>query len=140
MKISYEVLLKTPAEPLWKIIADFSKYPEWNPVITSIEGPAEFEAKVKAVLKLSGSPPRHAEALVTGFAPPRYFSFETSHRFGAWFYREEWILRMKEGEQGTAVIAEAYVTGLSLRFRRSAVEGAFRRTLVNWVDAIHDRA
>ena len=89
MKIAYETVLKSSMESLWEIVGDFSKYPEWNPVITSIEGETTPESILKITLKLSGSLPRHTQAIVTGFAKPKYFSFEIQHRFGAWFYHEE---------------------------------------------------
>ena len=139
MKIAYETVLKSSMESLWEIVGDFSKYPEWNPVITSIEGETTPESILKITLKLSGSLPRHTQAIVTGFAKPKYFSFEIQHRFGAWFYHEEWIFRMKERADATNLIAEAYVTGLGLRFRRSKIEDAFRRSLFNVVDAIKER-
>ncbi len=140
MKIAQETLINTSMENLWKILADFSKYPEWNPVITSIEGAGSMDSILNLTLKLSGSRPQVTQATVTGFAEPRYFSFETNHRFGGWFYHEEWIFRMKEYNGATNFIAEAYVTGLSLRFRRSKVEDAFRRSLFNWIDAFKERA
>ena len=38
--------LHRPPEAVWAVLMDFSKYPEWNPFILSIEGPAEVGAKL----------------------------------------------------------------------------------------------
>ena len=139
MKIAYETGLNASMETAWNILVDFQKYPEWNPVLTKVEGRADLDSGLKVTLKLSGSTPCHVEAVVTGCNTPKYFSFERHHRFGGWFYHEEWIFRMKERADGVTFIAEAFVTGLSLRFRRSRVEGAFRRSLFNLVDALKER-
>lgn len=37
--ISTMIDIAAPAEKIWKILADFSAYPEWNPFITSLSGP-----------------------------------------------------------------------------------------------------
>ena len=130
MKITHETRIKAPMETVWKVLMDFSKYPEWNPLIPLIEGVPGPEATVQATLSPMGLNRRKITATITGFIPPKYFSFEADHRFGSWFYREELVFRMKPREGGVQFHAEAFVTGLSLRFRRDSVEGAFRRSLL----------
>ena len=43
MKIAYETGLKASMETVWNILVDFPKYPEWNPVLTKIEGVAALD-------------------------------------------------------------------------------------------------
>ena len=139
MKIAHETGLNASLQTVWNILVDFPQYPEWNPILTKIEGTAALDSTLNIILKLSGSTPQNVETQITGCTAPKYFSFERHHRFGTWFYHEEWIFRMKERGDGVTFVAEAFVTGISLRFRRSKVEGAFRRSLFNIVDALKER-
>jgi uncharacterized protein YndB with AHSA1/START domain len=139
MKISFETNINASMETVWSALTDFSSYPEWNPVLTKAEGNAALGSTLKTALKLSGLVLRNVEVQVTGFTAPKYFSFENHHRWGRWYLQEEWIFRMKERADGVTFIAEAYVTGLGLRFRRSKVEDAFRRSLLNLALALKER-
>ena len=94
MKIAYETDLNVPMQTAWNILVDFPRYPEWNPVFTAVEGEATLDSHLKTTVKFSGIPPRPIEFRVTACTAPKYFSFETHHRWGEWFLREEWIFRM----------------------------------------------
>ncbi|HAO98947.1 MAG TPA: hypothetical protein DCQ83_02760 [Fibrobacteres bacterium] len=139
MKIAYETDLNVPMQTAWNILVDFPRYPEWNPVFTAVEGEATLDSHLKTTVKFSGIPPRPIEFRVTACTAPKYFSFETHHRWGEWFLREEWIFRMKERGEGVQFIAEVYVTGLGLRFRRSKMEDAYQRSAANLALALKER-
>ena len=139
MKIAHEIPIQAAPESVWRALMDFSIYHEWNSLLPSVEGTAAPEAVLRVTVSPLGLNRRRAEAKVTGFIAPKYFSFETHHKYGDWFYHEELIFRMKEFEGGVNFIAEAFVTGLSLRFRRSKVEGAFRLSLLNMVQSLKER-
>ncbi len=140
MKIAHEIRVDAPAETVWRTLMDFPAYHEWNSLLPSVAGAAGPEAVLQVTVSPLGLNRRSVEAKITGYVSPRYFSFETIHRFGAWFYREELIFRTKEREGGVFFFAEAYVTGLSLRFRRSTVERAFRRSLLRVAEGLKERA
>ncbi len=38
MQINTELAIDAPASDVWKVLTDFASYPQWNPVITKIEG------------------------------------------------------------------------------------------------------
>lgn len=38
MQINTELAIDAPASDVWKVLTDFTSYPQWNPVITRIEG------------------------------------------------------------------------------------------------------
>ena len=139
MKISQEIRIDAPAEKTWRALMDFASYPEWNPLLPSLEGGAGPEAVLRAVVSPLGMDRRRVMAKVTGYVSPRYFSLESAHRLGEWFYREEFVFRMKEREASVIFFAEAYVTGLSLRFRRSAVERGFRLPLIRLCESLKER-
>ena len=139
MKITHETRIKAPMETVWSVLMDFSKYPEWNPLIPLVDGVAEPGAVLQAIINPPSFNQRRTAIEITGYVSPKYFSFETHHKYGDWFYHEEFIFRMKEFEGGVNFIAEVYVTGLSLRFRRSKVENAFRLSLFNVVQSLKER-
>jgi uncharacterized protein YndB with AHSA1/START domain len=139
MKIAYETPINAPMESIWNTLLDFRAYPEWNSLLPVVTGTASPGAVLQVTLNPLGLNRRRVQATVTGFVPPKYFSFESRHAFGNWFYQEELIFRLKEREGGATFFAEAYVTGLSLRFRRAAVEGAFRRSLLRLADSLKER-
>jgi uncharacterized protein YndB with AHSA1/START domain len=140
MKISFEIPINAPMEKVWARLIDLSNYPEWNPLIPTAEGTPGPEATLRLSISPMGLNRRAVSALVTGFIAPKYFSFEDDHRFGSWFYREELVFRMKPRDGGVQFHAEAFVTGLSLRFRRDSVEGAFRRSLLRVCENIKEWA
>jgi hypothetical protein len=139
MKIAYEVPINAPMDSVWGSLMDLSQYSEWNALVPVLEGTPGLDATLRAVISPLGQNRRKVAAKVTGFIAPKYFSFEDFHGLGRWFYQEEFIFRMKEREGGVSFFGEIYVTGLSLRFRRGSVEGAFRRALVRIVDSIKER-
>ena len=72
-------------------------------------------------------------------ALPIYFSFEDHSHWGRWFLQEEIVVRMKERGEATQLIGEIFMSGLSLRFRRSSVESGYKRSLVRMIDGLKDR-
>lgn len=140
MKISFEIAINAPIESVWNWLIDLSKYPEWNPLIPLAEGSPAPEARLRAVINPMGLNRRKVNAKVTGFVAPKYFSFEDDHRFGSWFYREEFVFRMKPREGGVQFHGEVFVSGLSLQFRRYSVKDAFRRSLLHVCENLKEKA
>ena len=44
--VETEILINAPPQKVWKVLTDFSRYPEWNPVMTKIEGNAKPGEKI----------------------------------------------------------------------------------------------
>lgn len=53
-EIRTDIGISAPAETVWRILTDFSRYPEWNPFIRSVEGVAEEGARLKIRLEPPG--------------------------------------------------------------------------------------
>ena len=49
-EIRTEIEIDAEPEAVWRIVADFAAYPEWNPFVTSIEGPQEVGARLNVYL------------------------------------------------------------------------------------------
>jgi hypothetical protein len=46
-----EIIINASAEKVWGIMADFEKFPQWNPFIVKLEGKPEVNTRLRAELK-----------------------------------------------------------------------------------------
>jgi hypothetical protein len=63
-EIHTTVVIDTPAFVVWNIIADFPKYPEWNPFILKISGELKINSKLEMEIKLANEKIVHDEFVV----------------------------------------------------------------------------
>lgn len=61
--------IDAPAEAVWAVIADFARYPEWNPFITALEGDLRVGARLRATFSLAHRKPRTFTPRVTVVEP-----------------------------------------------------------------------
>lgn len=54
-EIRTEIVIKASPSKVWEILTDFSKYPQWNPFITTLEGAAVEGSKLKARIEPPGA-------------------------------------------------------------------------------------
>lgn len=140
MKIATEVALQAAPDKIWKTLIDFAAYPEWNRVLKTVQGEAAPDASLQVQLQLYGQSVQKRAGKVTGFIPPKYFSWSWNHGLGAWFLSAEHVFRLKERESGGVILfQEMYYTGLGLKFRRSSIEHVVRLTLDKLNDDIKSR-
>jgi hypothetical protein len=53
-ELATEIEINAPPERVWGILADFAKFPEWNPFIREVSGKLEKGQKLKVTLRPSG--------------------------------------------------------------------------------------
>lgn len=63
-EIHTTTVINTPAFMVWNIIADFPKYPEWNPFILKINGELKINSKLEMEMKLANEKVVHGEFVV----------------------------------------------------------------------------
>ncbi len=123
MKIATEVALQASPDKIWNTLTDFAAYPEWNRFLKAVRGQAAPDAALEMDLQYYGKSVEKKSGIVTGYIPPKYFSWIWNHKFGAWFLSCEHVFRIKQREDGKVLFyQEVYYTGLGLRFRRRDVE------------------
>jgi hypothetical protein len=129
MKITCDIALETTPEAIWAILSDVAAYSEWNPMIKAIVGSPAPLGTVQVTIFYPGEGTTQSMAEVTGWMPPKYFSF--SFRKGpAWWYQEEHVFRIRQREDGKVVFHnETYATGLSLRFGRKDAAHRMRHAM-----------
>jgi hypothetical protein len=140
MKVATEIMLPASPDPIWKILMDFSTYPEWNRFLKSVRGEVAADAKLEIDIQYYGKVVEKKTGTVTGFIAPKYFSWVWNHSWGAWFLSTEHVFRLKDKEDGRSVFfQELYITGLGLKFRRRDMEHMARLSLDKMNDDLKDR-
>lgn len=61
--------IDAPPEVVWQIIADFDRYPEWNPFITELHGALRRGARLRATFALAGRKPQTFRPRITVLEP-----------------------------------------------------------------------
>lgn len=60
MQLRTEIEILAPKSAVWRVLADFPSYPEWNPFIVSIAGEQRAGAQLEIIL----SPPEGSETTI----------------------------------------------------------------------------
>jgi hypothetical protein len=140
MKIATEVAVQATPDRIWNTLIDFGAYPEWNRFMKAVRGQAAPDATLEADLQFYGKPVEKKTGQVTGFIPPKYFSWTWKHKFGAWFLAAEHVFRTKTTDSGKVIFfQEFYFTGLGLKFRRRDMEHMVRLSLEKLNDDLKHR-
>jgi hypothetical protein len=58
LQLRTEIEIEAPPSRVWEVLTDFSRYHEWNPFITSVQGKLEVGNKIAITL----SPPESSES------------------------------------------------------------------------------
>ncbi|WP_019932762.1 DUF1731 domain-containing protein [Nocardia sp. BMG111209] len=118
---SYTQFMALPADRLWPILGDLTRWPEWNPVVASVRlhGPAAVGASGAYVPAGRVSGTVHARLakpfVLTGYEPGRELTVEQPEPAGA--LRISWRLTPRDG--GTEVTQDIGCSGPSAPvFRR----------------------
>jgi uncharacterized membrane protein len=84
MNIEHDILIDAPLERVWRVTADVEQWPTWTLTITSVRkvGGEPLGRGSRARITQPGQP--ESEWVVTDFAPPRRFAWE-SRRTGLRF-------------------------------------------------------
>jgi hypothetical protein len=89
--IRHNLTIAAPAETVWRVLADFSAYREWNPFITEISGELRAGARLAVRIAPPGGTAMTFRPRVLEAAPPRALRwlghlllpglFDGEHRF-----------------------------------------------------------
>ena len=53
-RIDTEIFIAASPDQVWRVLTDFAAYPQWNPFILSIEGRAEWGARLTVRIQAGG--------------------------------------------------------------------------------------
>ena len=82
-ELNSEIEINASAGRVWKLFADFDRYPQWNPFIRRISGRPEPHSKLKVFIQPSGVRGMSFNPTVLKVEPNRELRVRTSINFGA---------------------------------------------------------
>lgn len=95
-----EIKIKATPEKIWNILTDFSKYPEWNPMIKSFTGNLAEEQKVTVRLEQPGSSAMTFKPTITKVAVNKEFQWQ-GHLLFPGLFDGEHIFQITDNKDGT---------------------------------------
>lgn len=108
-----ETRIEAPRATVWRLLADFSTYPAWNPFTPQVIGECAPGAEVRVLVRLDGEPFWMPRQVVVAEAPARF----------AWVGRawysflapgQRTISLHDDGPEATRVVDDEVVGGLSV--------------------------
>lgn len=67
--------IDAPPEVVWQVITDLTRYRDWNPFITSLDGDLRVGGQLRATFSLPGRKPRTFTPTVIVFEPGRQLTW-----------------------------------------------------------------
>jgi len=121
-----ETRINAPRDTVWKVIADFPRYPEWNPFTPEVIGRCAAGEEVRAKVKLDGDP-FWMKRRVTEAEPDRRFVWEGREWYSALTPGLRSLTLEDDGAGGTLLVDDEYVGGLMVLAPRRLEETIGRR-------------
>ncbi len=119
--LNASIEIDAPAATVWKVLADASRYPEWNPFVQRLEGDLREGGRVAVTIRAPGRKPVTFKARVHRLDPGRELRWR-----GRWFvpgvFDGEHALTVEPLPEGRARFrSHEVVTGLLLPFLGTAM-------------------
>jgi hypothetical protein len=99
-EIYSEIVIKAGPEKVWKILANFSNYPNWNPFIKSISGEMAAGKSIKVLIHPPGGSAMKFTPVVIKADPNKEFRWLGKMFFKGLFDGEH-IFELKDNNDGT---------------------------------------
>jgi hypothetical protein len=129
-EIKTEIFISSSKEKVWKILTNFSQYPEWNPFIRSLEGSAIKDTRLVATLQLKDRKPMVFKPVVTVSEAEKKFEWLGTTPLNVFNGRHYFIVeelgekqvRLVHGEQFTGIFAGPFHKRLALPTKHGFME------------------
>ena len=129
MKIFGKKSLQMKTSEAWKHIIDFNALCKWHSVFEKLEGKPEPDSIIQMHLLHPVFGKFTTEGEITAVMKEKYFSITWKSLVGAWWYNEEYVIRLKQTESGCDLFHEIFLYGLKFRFGRSRVENLMQTSM-----------
>lgn len=98
-----EIDIEAEPQTVWSILDDLPRYPEWNPVVPTLEGRTTLGQILVGQLAFKGIPARPLSPRVNRVVPARQFRWITERPGDQWFTAEH-IFELSSTERGTRLV------------------------------------
>jgi len=122
LEIKTQINIDCPPEKVWKILTDFEKYPEWNPMIKSIEGELKRRNRLKVRLEIKGMSKMTIKPRVATFHSGKSFSW-LGHLLIIGLFDGHHIFELNQNQDGsTEFIHREQFSGVMVLLMRKTLE------------------
>lgn len=138
MQVRTETDIAAPIERVWDVISDFGAYPEWNPVITRIDGRCEEGADLRVRFAQPGGRSTLVKPRVVRVELGRLLRWR-SQLFGRWLFSSEQTFELQglEPERTRLRLGLDFTGALAQRY--SGMLPSTARSFVIMNQALEDR-
>ena len=78
MRVTDTILIEAPPAGVWQVTVDVERWPEWTPTVTSVSLLGDSPLRLGSVARIKQPMQPESEWVVTEFAAPRRFAWETA--------------------------------------------------------------
>jgi hypothetical protein len=110
--IRTEILIHATPEKIWRILTDFTHYPQWNPFITSIQGNTEIGNKITVHIKIPGGSTMTFKPTVLSNITNKELSWKGKVLFNGLFDGEHKFELIDHGNATTTFVQSEQFTGI----------------------------
>ena len=122
LEIKTKINIDCPPEKVWKILTDFEKYPEWNPMIKSIEGELRRRNRLKVRLEIKGMSKMTIKPRVATFHSGKSFSW-LGHLLIIGLFDGHHIFELNQNQDGsTEFIHREQFSGVMIPLMKKILE------------------
>ena len=122
LEITTKINIDCPPEKVWKILTDFDKYPEWNPMIKSIEGELKRRNRLKVRLEIKGMSKMTIKPRVATFHSGKSFSW-LGHLLIIGLFDGHHIFELNQNQDGsTEFIHREQFSGIMVLLMKKTLE------------------
>lgn len=127
MQVRTEVEIDAPPAEVWKVLCDFERYTEWNPLLVRAGGEARQGARIEIVMSLPDSDGEHRfRPLIVKLEPERELRW-LGHLWFKGLFDGEHFFRLDALDGGrTRLVHGEDFNGLFVRFAGATITRATR--------------
>lgn len=122
LEIKTKINIDCTPEKIWKILTEFEKYPEWNPMIKSIEGELRRRNRLKVRLEIKGMSKMTIKPRVATFHSGKSFSW-LGHLLIIGLFDGHHIFELEQNQDGsTEFIHREQFSGIMVPLMKKSLE------------------
>ncbi len=111
-EIQSEIDIAASPAQVWKILTEFEKWQEWNPLVKEVHGVATGGSEISVQMRdQNGKQGQHYTAVITTFEEPRFFRWRAK-MMAAFLFTNDKVFELKETPTGTTLHHTEAFSGL----------------------------
>ncbi|PKG32839.1 SRPBCC domain-containing protein [Methanoregula sp.] len=135
-----EIAIRSTPERIWEILADFSRYPEWNPFIRSIRGDLVPGGNITAELRPPGSAGMTIRPVLVKVDPPQELRWK-GHLLITGLFDGEHVFEIRPlDNQSSLFIQREIFSGILLPLFETMLKGGTARGFAEMNKALKEQA